>query len=229
MQSSKNKGRRYTAMNKRKLNPLYTPLLRFLLTVLIGMLLVNFSIPGRITNKTGFLKISFNITVKGVPLTLNDSVYTNAFGEDFRINKFKFYISEPGVMNPDTRQRERSGYHLVDAKDAVSQSMEFAVKEGTYNSLFFLLGVDSAHNCSGAQSGALDPMNDMFWTWNSGYVMAKLEGVSHSSSSIANRMEYHIGGYRGPYNVLQQVIQSRIRNIGDQQPADVKSNGTIYR
>ena len=49
---------------------------------------------------------------------------------------------------------------------------------GNYNSLSFLLGVDSMHNVSGAQTGALDPANDMFWTWNSGYVMAKMEGAS---------------------------------------------------
>ena len=75
------------------------------------------------------------------------------------------------------------------------------------------MGVDSAHNCSGAQTGALDPMNDMFWTWNSGYVMAKLEGISTASSSINQRMEYHIGGYKGRDNVLQQINLTAVMPI----------------
>ncbi|HMC98760.1 MAG TPA: MbnP family protein, partial [Ferruginibacter sp.] len=58
--------------------------------------------------------------------------------------------------------------------------------------------------CSGAQTGALDPMNDMFWTWNSGYVMAKLEGGSPASKTMA-RMEYHIGGYKSNDNVVKRV------------------------
>jgi hypothetical protein len=45
----------------------------------------------------------------------------------------------------------------------------------------FLLGVDSARNVSGIQTGALDPARGMFWTWNSGYVMAKIEGSSPSA------------------------------------------------
>ena len=50
--------------------------------------------------------------------------------------------------------------------------------EGDYTELQFLLGVDSLHNVSGAQTDDLDPAKDMFWTWNSGYVMAKMEGNS---------------------------------------------------
>ena len=90
-------------------------------------------------------------------------------------------------------------YQLIDlAKEA-----EFALPAtpGRYTTLSFTLGVDSARNNSGAQTGALDPMNDMFWTWNSGYVMFKLEGRSPSSSADRNRVEHHVGGYRPGQNV----------------------------
>lgn len=103
------------------------------------------------------------------------------------------------------QQKEKESYHLADAKDPASLSFSYPVKAGEYNELFFLLGVDSLRNCSGAQTGALDPMNDMFWTWNSGYVMAKLEGISPASTALNQRMEYHIGGYRGKDNVVQKI------------------------
>ncbi|WP_316930094.1 MbnP family protein, partial [Hymenobacter sp. IS2118] len=36
---------------------------------------------------------------------------------------------------------------------------------GDYQSVSFTVGVDSARNVAGAQTGALDPNNGMFWTW----------------------------------------------------------------
>ena len=69
----------------------------------------------------------------------------------------------------------------------------------------FTIGVDSARNVSGAQTGALDPALGMFWTWNTGYVMAKLEGTSPASAQPGNRFEYHIGGFKEPDNVIKQV------------------------
>ena len=59
---------------------------------------------------------------------------------------------------------------------------------------------------SGAQTGALDPANDMFWTWNSGYIMAKLEGQSSFSTLINNEIEYHIGGFKGTDNVVKRMV-----------------------
>ena len=45
----------------------------------------------------------------------------------------------------------------------------------------------------------------MFWTWNTGYIMFKLEGNSPQSASINNKIEYHIGGFSGTNNVLRKV------------------------
>ena len=67
------------------------------------------------------------------------------------------------------------------------------------------MGVDSTRNVSGAQTGALDPLNDMFWTWNSGYIMAKMEGTSPQSNQAGKRIEYHIGGFSGVNNTLKTI------------------------
>jgi hypothetical protein len=59
----------------------------------------------------------------------------------------------------------------------------------------FMIGVDSARNNSGAQTGALDPTNGMFWSWSTGYIMAKFEGTSAQSPAAANALKFHIGGF----------------------------------
>ena len=191
-------------MNKRKKSNIrYAVMLSLLL--LTAFLFLNFSSTIASENKTSTLKITFKNTVNGIPLVLDSAEYSNIFGEVFRVSKFKYYISNVSLENKTVQQKEKESYHLMDARDSASLSFNYPVTTGEYNELVFLLGVDSLRNCSGAQTGALDPMNDMFWTWNSGYVMVKLEGVSPTSTAVTQRMEYHIGGYRYNNNVVQKI------------------------
>jgi hypothetical protein len=155
--------------------------------------------------KKGILKISFRNTVKGVPIVLATGNYTNGFGEQYLITKFKYYISNVSVSNIDVRSYETDSYHLIDEAKPASLSFSFPVKIDTYGNLQLMLGVDSVRNVSGAQTGALDPLNDMFWTWNSGYIMAKLEGNSPQSAVVNNKVEYHIGGFSGANNALKNL------------------------
>lgn len=92
---------------------------------------------------------------------------------------------------------ELNSYHLINEEGTASKSFSFFVMPTQYNSLSFLIGVDSLKNVSGAQTGGLDPLNGMFWTWNTGYIMFKMEGNSPSSSVVNNKIEYHIGGFSG--------------------------------
>lgn len=175
-----------------------------LLLSAITLLFSNFSEGPSKKAKIGTVRIIFKNTVAGIPLILDSAKYKNVFGESFTVTKFKYYISNVSLENKSGKQTERESYHLADARDSTSLNFSYPVAEGSYRNLFFLLGVDSIRNCSGAQTGALDPMNDMFWTWNSGYVMAKLEGGADTSKAM-HRMEYHIGGYKASDNVVQKI------------------------
>ena len=157
------------------------------------------------SSKITTVKITFNNKVKNYKITLHDSVYTNPFGEKYTITKLRYYISDISLISDGKVFSEKNSYHLIDESDQESKSFSLTIAEGNYSSLKFLLGVDSLHNVSGAQIGALDPAKDMFWTWNTGYVMAKLEGNSPSSTLVNNKYEYHIGGFAGKYNVLKNI------------------------
>jgi hypothetical protein len=155
-----------------------------------------------------------------------DSVYTNPFGETFTVRKLKYYISN---ISFDSIPQPES-YFLVNALE--ENTFTIPVEPGRLKHITFMIGVDSAHNCSGAQSGALDPINDMFWTWNSGYVMLKLEGYSPQSNADLNRIEHHIGGFKGPYKTMRQVSFSLPRplilNAGQQQDLVIAVNLDKY-
>ena len=145
--------------------------------------------------------ISVKYVANGAPLKLRDSSYTNAFGESYTVTRLKFYMGNTSLKN--ATQSSRFENILVDA--AEDQEQVLSIAPGRYDTLEFLLGVDSALNNSGAQDGVLDPLNGMFWTWNSGYIFFKLEGYSPASTADLNRIEHHIGGYEGPYNAIRKI------------------------
>jgi hypothetical protein len=154
--------------------------------------------------KTGTVKISIKNTVKGSPMVLNTANYANGHGEQYSISKFKYYLSNVSVTGSNLLSPNGS-YYLVDESNPASLSFSFDAPVGKYQSITFMLGVDSTRNVSGAQTGALDPLNDMFWTWNSGYIMAKMEGTSPQSTVVNNKVEYHIGGFAGANNVTKNI------------------------
>ena len=145
--------------------------------------------------------IKVNYIANGAPLQFRDSSYTNAFGESYTVSRLKFYMGNTSLKN--ATQYSPPENILVDAADDKEQVLSIA--PGRYDTLEFLLGVDSALNNSGAQDGVLDPLNGMFWTWNSGYIFFKMEGYSSSSTADLNRIEHHIGGYEGPYNAIRKI------------------------
>ena len=156
-------------------------------------------------SKYATVKIIFTNTINGNKIVLNDSTYTNSFGERYTISKLRYYISNVSIDNIYKNSVEINVYHLIDGSKPESQFINLSIPAAAYNAINFLIGVDSLHNVSGAQTDDLDPTKDMFWTWNSGYVMAKMEGNSPASKLVNNKFEYHIGGFSGPYNVLKKV------------------------
>lgn len=132
--------------------------------------------------------------------------YRNANGDSFNVTNYKYYISNIKLVGSEGIYAQPESYHLLDASDPTSLVFTMSgVPAGTYNSVKLLLGVDSLRNVSGAQTGALDPLHGMFWTWTSGYIMAKIEGVSPQSTEANRSISFHLGGFQGPYSVLNEV------------------------
>jgi hypothetical protein len=152
------------------------------------------------------LKISFNLQAFGAPIDTTVQ-YINNSGEKFKISTFKFYVSLIEAVNSSNnfKATEKESYHLVDLADPATQQFTVSLKNGIYDKFNFIIGVDSVRNVSGAQTGALDPVNGMFWTWNTGYIFAKLEGKSPSSTAPFQMFTYHIGGFKTGENAIRTI------------------------
>jgi hypothetical protein len=122
----------------------------------------------------------------------------NAFGETLRVRQFSYYISHIQVAGAEKQFVPVSdSCYLVTLQEENSHHISLPLPvPGGIRYLRFLLGVDSSKNVTGVQTGTLDPARGMFWTWNSGYVMARLEGKSTASTAPGNNFTYHVGGYK---------------------------------
>ena len=139
-------------------------------------------------------------------MALDTATYTNALGQQYNITKFKYYIGKIRLRTTAGKDVALPDYYLLNEEEPASRQITLKdAPAGQYASISFIIGVDSADNLTGLQSGALDPVNAMFWTWNTGYVFLKLEGTSPASKSPGHIIEYHIGGFKEPVNSIRSV------------------------
>jgi hypothetical protein len=161
----------------------------------------------------GSLSISFHHYVNEMPLDLDSAQYKNELGQSYRISNFKYYISNIQLKSPDGNLYTSKEHFLIQEDESETKKIDLkGIPEGSYQSICFMIGIDSVHNCSGAQSGALDPANGMFWAWNTGYIFLKLEGKSAFSKAPGNIFEYHIGGYKAPSNCIR-VVELKLEDL----------------
>jgi hypothetical protein len=157
---------------------------------------------------------SLNFYIKGMvgstPLVFSTQTYTNQAGNTYKINMAKYYISNIKLTKTDNSVYTVSNsYYLIDLTDSLKSMAKLSsIPFGNYKSIEFMIGVDSLRNVSGAQTGGLDPSLGMFWTWSTGYIMAKIEGTSPQSPDLGNAIEFHIGGFSGVNNVLRTTTVS---------------------
>jgi hypothetical protein len=157
---------------------------------------------------------SLNLYIKGMvgstPLVFSTQTYTNQAGNTYKINMAKYYVSNIKLTKTDNSVYTVSNsYFLIDLTDSLKSMAKLSsIPFGNYKSIEFMIGVDSLRNVSGAQTGGLDPSLGMFWTWSTGYIMAKIEGTSPQSPDLGNAIEFHIGGFSGVNNVLRTTTVS---------------------
>lgn len=140
--------------------------------------------------------------------------YINEAGDSVSVTKFSYYVSNVVFVKSDgSTFAEPESYHLIDHSGTPAKNFTVSnVPVGEFTDVRFVIGIDSLRNCSGAQTGDLDPAKGMFWTWNSGYIFMKLEG--RAPRSAGNKAyTYHVGGYKGP-NKTQKAVAFKLPGTG---------------
>lgn len=123
------------------------------------------------------------------------------------LSKLQWYLSNFSfTLNDSVVWTETNSFHLLDITRPSSLTLNFSIPNPIqYDAITCILGIDSTTQMSGVYGGDLDPTTGMYWTWNSGYIHVKLEGVKNTCPTRKNQFQFHVGGFQGEYNSIQQM------------------------
>jgi hypothetical protein len=149
--------------------------------------------------------LHFNLEMEGQSIEVGKKYYSSFMKDSVHFEVVKFYISNLQFFQDQQMVAAlEKKYLLIDAEK--SASMSISLPKVAFNKIKFNIGIDSLTNVSGAFGGDLDPTKGMYWTWQSGYINFKLEGITESCPASNNLFQFHLGGYQYPFNALQKIV-----------------------
>ena len=180
------------------------------------IVLTNFSLFSQVLD---FKKNTIQIQIHNTELLLHKKYALLESNDSIVFSNIKFYISNPFVYKNDSLIKiPTKRYHLVDLNNPESMMLQTQTED--FNQIQFSLGIDKQTNLDGVKGGDLDPLKGMYWTWNTGYINIKLEGIIYSRVDGVNVFKYHIGGFEPPMDTTQKVILTKLNN----QPIIIEMN-----
>ncbi|MDI9310503.1 MAG: hypothetical protein QM535_09820 [Limnohabitans sp.] len=151
--------------------------------------------------------ILFTATFENSNLELNKNYTQNQIS----IHTLKYYISNISFMKDgEIIYNIPNSFYLIDYSSPSSLKRLINLPENlVYNSIQLMIGIDEKTNDNGIGEGDLDPVKDMYWTWNTGYINFKLEGKSEKSPSKDKSFQFHLGGFLAP-NIANKTVIFRV-------------------
>lgn len=136
--------------------------------------------------------------------TLNKE-YQLPNGELIKGTMLRYYLSNIYFEKADGSLYaipQDDSYFLIDESIPASKLLSLEhIPAGTYTAIRFTIGIDSLRSTMGLdrRKGVLDvgaAAQDMYWSWNSGYIHLKFEGT-FTAPSASGDIRYHVGGFGG--------------------------------
>ena len=140
--------------------------------------------PVLIDSTAGIININVDANFSGEALVL-DKYFSLNSNDSIKVSLFKFYLTNIKFKNSITGAWVivPNSYFLFDQAHASFSSNLIRIPNmpaGEYSEIAFYTGVDSLANTNEVIANsipALSPTNEMIWSWSSGYVFYKLNGM----------------------------------------------------
>ena len=127
------------------------------------------------------LDIIHQVLLQGKTVQLDTWMSVNP-SVSVKITTLKWYLSVQG---------KAAQTYLLDLSKP--ESLLQSVKYPRGSRLYF--GIDSQTQVLATRPGAFDPIHGMYWTWQSGYIQWKLEGVMKTDTAEIP-IQLHLGGFQ---------------------------------
>jgi hypothetical protein len=169
--------------------------------------------------ETGTLHINWLNKVGNDTIRPDVLTYTNTSGNTYSVSLLKYYVTNFTFTGPNGMQHNAKNYDLIDAWNPSSWKINLDnIPNGVYDTLRFLVGIDSSKNFDLVQTGDLDPSYNMFWSWNTGYIFFKHEGQFIGTNGDTLPVRLHYGGMRA---MAEVALPLHLTVDGDSRTADI--------
>lgn len=150
-------------------------------------------------------QLKFEIYFGKEKLELNKFYFSEALNDSISISSFKCYISNISIKDAKGKsKRPKKEHHLLNPENPGTLTIPMNTQLHA-TAITCDIGIDSVTNSKALLSGDLDPLNGMYWTWQSGFINWKIEGSSPHLTTRNHHFQYHIGGFSAPFNTLQHL------------------------
>ena len=179
----------------------------------------------------GSVKLSISHHFDSDPFSLNKE-YQLPNGELIKGTTLKYYLSNISFEKTDGTFHaipQDVSYFLIDESISPSKLVNLEhIPAGTYSAIRFTIGIDSLRSTMGLdrRKGVLDvgaAAQDMYWSWNSGYIHLKFEGTFRATSASGD-IRYHVGGFGGYSSPTINAVRNIRLSFAD-SPLIVNGNG----
>jgi hypothetical protein len=150
---------------------------------------------------TSTVTVKFDALRNGGPFLMN-RIFTDAFGNRVRADRFMNYISMVSLVADDGTEVLLKDFLLVDYEKENQVTVE--VPDRKYTSLKLGLGIPAAYNTDQdpARYPSSSPLSvagsqGMFWQWSTGYIFAKFEGKADTSQVSSAQLLLNIAIHAG--------------------------------
>ncbi len=143
------------------------------------------------------LEVAFNHHFDEIPLTFNNTDFTNAAGNQLGFYNFKYLISDIHLIKEDGEEVTISDhYAFINPLEDRNSFVLDSVPDGHYKGIQFLIGLEETANTSDpAQYPINHPLspilNGLHWSWQEGYIFLAMEGTYEKEGGIG-AFTYHI-------------------------------------
>jgi hypothetical protein len=161
------------------------------------------------------LRFNFNPIFNGKPLVAGERYFTEN-NDSIQVAIFRMYVSGFRLYKDGKEvYAVKDSYYLLDIAKPESFCRTAQIPQNLqFDAMRFYFGIDDITNNKGIGDGDLDPANDMYWAWQTGYINMKLEGTYGKNRKP---FEFHLGGFLKPYTSFTEVrlaAKSNFINLG---------------
>lgn len=169
---------------------------------------------------------NLSLSFKGM---IGDEVYTtgewypNAANQYFKIEKFRFYVSQIDALNEAGESVTIAEVDLYDLQNPTP--IRANLPSGNYQSLTFHIGLDEAlNNSDPSLFGADEPLgnSEHYWTWATKYIFAMIRGkvAEEANPDVANTGNFVYD--LGTQELLQTVTIDRTFSLSEEEVQQVE-------